>query len=1319
MRGKLLKLTLLLLTFSTQKASSIVPPGKPLLQSWGIAEYRGHQQNWAIQHGADGLIYVGGGSSLLVFDGANWRQIETPDEGRVRDLEIDPQGRVWVAIPNQFGFFERDALGQLQYQSISDRLPEEQRDFGETRLVRRIDEVIYFNTLNHLYRWADGELTSFDKWDGVFRLTFVAQGRYYAAVGNRLYDFTEFPADGSPPDPEPRWRWPDKAKITFLHEWGQNQILLGTYDDGLYLLSGDQPQRFANQPALRDAWPYDAYRLPDDSLMVSTIRSGFFHLDSSGQLLEHIGTAQGLPVNTVLDATMDPLGGLWVALEGAVSRVELNASLRVFDQDIDVVNTRALIEHQGQLFTSGNTTLATLGVSDDGLTTLTELEVPVMQEGFDLVSTNEGLLVAGFDGVYQVTLDQQGTSVVDAKQLHDDSYAYDLFPSPTRPAIYVESEHGVTALIRSAGGWRGLPVVDGIVERPSTIAEDTQGRVWVGTGAGRIHQLAWRDDESLELVRTLGAEQGVPPGNAHVYRIGDRLIVGTTLGGYRLTANAMQIEPDPLFGNDQLGDQRDLFRLIEGGDGKLAALIGGDKALWRGQLRSDGSIQWSGPHLRQLGAGDANFLTEAMGQLWLGHNARVLTLDWPEANTEPVTPATLNLRWAGFPDRPEGSDRLLLAGNADAAAPLSEPLAHSQDQLRFEYALTSYARPEKTQYRVWLQGHDNGWSQWSHETRRDYTNLGGGDYQFRVQARDVFGAVSESTPYPFSVQPPWYLSRAAWLGYIGGGLLLLALAALFGQRFRQRRMLATQRQLEQEVAERTREVRHQARELRKLNEAKSRFFANVSHEFRTPLTLAKGPLEELATGEAGPLSDEAKRYVGMALRNTEAMQGLIGQILDINRLEAGRMPISVTHDDFAMLVRGIVEEFSEQAKQQGIEFSCHGCASPLMADFDPGHMGKVVRNLVANALKFTPSGGQVQIVCQADAGHIELQVIDTGCGIDETDLSRIFERYFQGDQTHASQPGTGIGLALVRELIELHQGQVTAHSAVDEGATFTVRFPTALPELATSPIEAANDEVVEPTASASLWQIETDADDVPSILIVDDNAELRAFLNMRLCGSYRVLEASDGEQGLAMAKAELPDIVVTDVMMPKMTGLEMTSALKTDAATDFIPILMLSARTTRRDTVEGLERGADDYLAKPFDSAELATRVAGLIASRRKLRQRLKNQALSSSNESPFLKKAHSMVVEHLADPDFGPRDWANLLHMDRTTLYRKLKAETEQSPEAYLREQRLQRAAELLKTNAGNVSQVAVAVGFNSISYFSKRFKERFGVTPAAYTKR
>lgn len=1312
---------MVLATPSTLIAEDL-PPAKPLIQSFSIVADQGMGQNWAVEQGPDGLIYVGGSSSLLIYDGASWRSIKTPDDGRVRDLKIDGEGRIWVASPSQFGYFERNIKGKLTYHSISEELPENERDLGEIRFVRILGDTVYFNSHHRLFRWADDKLTTFDKWDTIFRLAFTDHGRYYVAVKDRIYDLTEFPVDGPAPAPEARWRWPDKARITFLSPWDEDQLLLGTYTDGLYLLGEGEPRRFADDAELVSAWPYKALRLSDGSLVITTIRSGIFHYSSDGRMLEHISADQGLPVNSTLGALVDHEGGLWLAQEGAIARVELASSVRYYDKDANAAYVRALVEHRGHLLTGGGSTALGVLETNAGLARVRELNLTSVQETFDLHSTGQGVLVSGFQGVHLVRLDEAVTTVVASEHLYEDTYSYDLFPSPSRPVIYVESENGLGVLVRDTSGWRALTVDTGISVRPASIAEDLQGRVWVGTGNGRYYLLVWRDAETLQLEATFDAEKGVPPGNAHVFRFGDRLIFGTVDGGYRLTADEQGIEPSPLFGNEDLPNgERDVFRFFSPDQQRIIGAIGPDKSIWRGALQDNGTINWFGPQLRQLDPSDVYFVSEAQGVLWIGHPTRLYRMGWPQANTPLALEGRLNLRWAGFPDKSGEAGQAILLGNFDPAQNTPASLPHSQAALRFVFAMASYARPDKTQYRALLEGHDSEWSKWSLETHRDYTNLAGGDYRFKVQARNVFGAVSESAPYAFKVQPPWYLSPSAWLAWITAGVLLLLLAAWLGQRRRQQRLLATQVHLEQEVAVRTAEVRQQALELRELSEAKSRFFANVSHEFRTPLTLARGPLEELMRGEAGPLGADARRFVGMALRSTETMEGLIGQILDINQLEEKRMPISIIQNDFAAFVRSIVDEFVEPAGQQVLELTVTDGGVPVMADFDPGHMAKVVRNLLANAFKFTPAKGSIEVNCQAADGQIELSITDTGCGINTDDLPRVFERYFQGDQTHANQPGTGIGLALVQELVELHQGSVVVESTAGAGSIFKVKFPDSLPQLQGPAVlaEIQSDGLQDQKAADNQrWMVDADSDDVATVLIVDDNTELRGFLNMRLRGSYRVLEANDGEEGLATARAELPDIVVTDVMMPKMTGLELAAALKSDPETNFIPILMLSARTGRRDTVAGLEQGADDYLAKPFDSAELATRVAGLIASRRKLRQALVSKDEPAPARSVFHEKAHAIAQEQLSDPTFGPRDWASLLHMDRTTLYRKLKAETDLSPEEYLREQRLQRAAEMLKSRSGNVSQVAVAVGFNSISYFSSRFKERFGETPAAFSR-
>ncbi|MDJ0657595.1 MAG: ATP-binding protein [Xanthomonadales bacterium] len=1278
---------------SEGSTDSVIPQGKPLLRSWSMEEYRGNSQNWDIAQGPDGLVYVGNGSSLLVFDGAGWRNIKTRNDGRVRDLEIDAQGRVWVASPGDFGYFQRDKRGALSYRSLSEEMPAAERGFGETRHVLFVGDDVYFNTVDRVYRWDGKQITTMDRWDGPFSIALVISDRYYMMSKGRLYDLTGLPPE--PPEPESRWRWPDGSKTTFFVPLADGRMVMGTYDDGLYLLGDGPAERFNDDPSLRDAWPYRGMALGDGSILVSTINDGVFRIGADGEMLDWINRDAGLAQNTTTGMAIDHQGGLWLAQDAAIARVDLLDSLRVYDADLNVNAVRAIVEYQGELLTGGISGLNLLQRGDGAVGQAVSLNAPI-QEVFGLATTPEGLLVSGHNGVQLMQVDIAGRTTT-GELLLSHSYGYDLTASRFRNAYFVELDAGMGVLINNGDGWRGQQV-EGLTERIGPLAESDDGTVWVGSGYGRFHHLGWEGDQ-LRLLQTLDGDNGVPEGNAHVFRVAGRLVFGTTRGGFRLSESGDSIEPDPLFGNEQLGTAKDVFRLEEAVPGQVLGVIGGVSDIWRAAVSSNGALEWQGPLLKNLNTGTTDFFTLARNQLWLSRLPELVRIELDELQDLPAAPSQVHVRQMGYTDTGD----ILLAGSGPSS--VAGLLPYRRDALRFQYAMASYQQPDRNEYRVRLVGLEDEFSPWSRETRRDYTNLPGGDYSFLVEARDVAGQVSRSAPLTFSVQPPAYLSNAALAAYLAGALLLLWLAGWLGQRRRQAVLLARQQELETEVATRTREVRRQARELKALNESQSRFFANVSHEFRTPLTLARGPLEELASGRAGALPDAAVQHVAMALRNTQTLQGLIGQILDMKRLEAGEMPVSITRDNLSPLIREGVLAFVNQAEKQQVRLNTDGIADTVEADYDPGHMRQVIRNLVSNAMKFSPPDTEIRIELRERDGQVELVVQDQGPGIAADDLPRIFERYYQGDQTHASAPGTGIGLSLVKDLVELHQGEVSATSEPGHGACFTIRFPSELPELRQSPRP-----VVDPAATLA----DSESEDVPTILIVDDNQELRAFLSMRLSANYRIIEAADGEAGLAAARAEVPDAIVSDVMMPVMDGLQMTAALKADPETDFIPVLLLSARTTRRDAVAGLEQGAEDYLSKPFDTAELAARVGGMIHSRRRL------LALAEEAQPPqrsaFLTQAHAVLDERLADGEFGPREWAAALHMDRTTLYRQFKKETDQAPEEYLREQRLLRAAELLKARAGNVSQVAMSVGFNSMSYFSRCFKTRFGVTPARF---
>ena len=544
--------------------------------------------------------------------------------------------------------------------------------------------------------------------------------------------------------------------------------------------------------------------------------------------------------------------------------------------------------------------------------------------------------------------------------------------------------------------------------------------------------------------------------------------------------------------------------------------------------------------------------------------------------------------------------------------------------------------------------------------------------------------------------------------------------------------------------------------LQELDELKTRFFTNISHELRTPLTLILGPLTELMVSPIAPDPGALGEQVGLMHRHASRLLVLINQLLDIARLEAGQLRRHARPTNLGAFVRNSVAAFDSLAASRGVRLWAVVPEAPLVASIDHDQLEKVLTNLLGNALKFTPAGGKVQVSLLADAAQAVLTVADTGPGIPAAHLPLIFERFYQVDDSPGRRhAGSGIGLALVKELVALHGGTVAVHSTEGMGTTFVVHLPTGiealhmhseapppadLPDGAASragagldqsaPVPAWGRELAAPAAENVLRAAKSaisseDAahDDRPLILVVDDHADMRGYLTSCLSTDFRVVTAEEGEAGLAVIAETLPDLVVSDLMMPGLDGLALCQRLKTDERTSHIPVVLLTARTSDDSRLAGLALGADDYLTKPFHPEELRVRVRNLLRQRAQLRQRFAREitlqprdiAITSADEA-FLTRALAVVEQELANPAFDVEHFAAALHLSRIQLYRKLKALTDQAPTDFVRTLRLRRAAQLLAAHAGNVADVAYQVGFNNLSYFSKCFREQFGHVPSEH---
>ena len=724
-------------------------------------------------------------------------------------------------------------------------------------------------------------------------------------------------------------------------------------------------------------------------------------------------------------------------------------------------------------------------------------------------------------------------------------------------------------------------------------------------------------------------------------------------------------------------------------------------------------------------------------------------------------------------------EELSAAGTPIALSAGRYRLAPGQRRFDIRYTGIDLREPEQLRFRYRLDGVDANWIDAQGARIATYTNVPPGRHRFRVEAINGDGVASAQAAEVMLDVQPWL-----WERWPVQALALLALAALLVQlwRWRSARLRESAVALQRAVDERTADlveeqsrtetalttVEAQARRLEALDRARSRFFASVSHEFRTPLTLIQGPLSDVTRGDHGAMGDGAREQVQIALDSATRLHRLVDQLLDAARAEAGELRLERAPGDLGAFLRELALAFTPLAERKRIAFERRFTDQPLVASFDPAALEKVFANLLGNAFKFTPEGGHViwtaARVDDGGTGAVDITVADDGPGIAADDLPHIFKHFYRSERSVTRvQPGTGLGLALAHDMVEQHGGWLTVESREGEGATFTVRLPL----LDAAAAERASDGVaIDPRLAAALADevrlapderlptiAQPDSSDAPLVLVVDDHPDVRAYVARQVGRHYRVVEAADGEQALARMRESVPDLVVSDVAMPVMDGLALCRAVRADPELEFVPILLLSAAAETQSRVSGLEGGADDYVTKPFEVRELLARIARMLESRHRLREHLARAAAEAAMYGPapsageaagaaqvaapapaagapspataasivdtaFMRRIREVVESRMGEEEFGVEQLAESMGMGRTLLFQRTRDLLEQTPMELLMSRRLARAAELLAAGEGNVGEVAYAVGFRSVSHFTNRFRERFKATPSAWRR-
>lgn len=721
---------------------------------------------------------------------------------------------------------------------------------------------------------------------------------------------------------------------------------------------------------------------------------------------------------------------------------------------------------------------------------------------------------------------------------------------------------------------------------------------------------------------------------------------------------------------------------------------------------------------------EATALTSPQGDVFFGSGRRLYRFDPEEMRAAKID---YDLRFTGLDVR----NKPVVAG--ERRSPLTESVTEARrivlpydfSNLRVEFASLNYAIQHVVRYMYKLEGYDKDWIVAGSTNRAAYSNLPIGSYRFHVRAfAGNADAADEGIAIEIDVLPPPWLTWWAKTLYVLAALTVIVVAG--------------------RIAWTVMRIRREASVEQNLTDLKLRFFTNISHELRTPLTLILGGIEDVRKHDR--LSPRGESSLTLAHRNARRMLSLINQLLDFRKIIKEKMELKISRVDLVPLVEDALDDFREMAAERRIELLFTVSCRSVLVWVDPERMESVVYNLLSNALKFTPEGGRIEVILTLREAEecVLLTVRDTGIGIPKDKQEQIFERFAQASRAvDRNMKGSGIGLSLCRDIVALHHGEISVESRPGEGAAFTVRLRLGNAHFGMEQIDFTgaerhegnrrHDYMVSDFTSADS-QRRTDVrppKEAQKILLVEDNRELRIFLYNSLIDTYHVVEADDGAEALEKIRSEMPDIIVTDLMMPRMDGIELIDKVRHDFTMSHLPIIMLTARHSPDDRVKAMEFGADGYITKPFSIELLLARIDNLLTQRRKLFEKFSAQSarnkiveltvddvVVTDRDEAFMKNVMSWLGEHIENSDLTIDQLASHLGLGRTTMYNKLKSLTGKSPVELIKEYRITKSQLLLRTGQFSVSEVAYKVGFSDPGYFSRCFREQYHMSPAEYLK-
>lgn len=1283
--------------------------GLPPYQYFSPADYKASGRNWSIVSDSAGVIYVANSSGVLRYDGLSWNRIELPRQQIAFWVEKDHKGNIFVGANGEFGMLKVNDQQQIYYQSFLEMLDERYRDFNVIWEIAPDKEGVVFRSRKYLFKYASDKLSVLEVPEGGSRFDVAFTVR--DTVFLRIYDLGLARLDGTELIVMPKSEMMADIKVNGIYQFGKEEILIASRYDGMFIYSDQGIRHFRTESDeyFIENKIYDGHLLENGNYAIATMANGIVIMTPEGKEVFRFDSSNGLENNQTL-FVREIEGQLWLGTKNGIFQVAYDAPFRSVKKEFGLNGqVTGIFRINDEIYVTCNDGFYQLR-NQETRPVFERVNKKLLVDCVNAFQYQDQIYVSSLDGLFYFQGDSSATAGnFSPREIHESS----------RQGIFLTSEIYFGVYLLSLRNGKGTyKKIDGFNRRISQIVSLREDVFLLRSIDDVYYRLVLNFDslDQDQLPQVEIREELKLPSDTYILNLNGKIRFVNRKGLHRLSGGRLEnINPGITF-------QQPPARIV------YADELAGNRCLvcYEDQMNSfycekykistEEPLNSTGEYIYTEYEPVTIFEDSVTGDTWVGGASGLKIFRSRQVTNDSSGGKTL------IREMKINNDSVVYLGLDQ-----KHFLDHRSNDIKISFLSSAPLSSGKVLYQYRLAGMQNEWSEWSAETSIRFSDLRPGDYEFQVRSNSPYTGQTVPAILNFTIKKPWYATFWAYILYV----ILVLLLILWLYRMRVRSLIKKQEELEGKVLEttaklaRTNAVLHEKNiALRKLDQFKSRFFANISHDLRTPIMLLSGRIDLLKSDADTFLSEKGQEYLRKLEQDSRKLVAMTDEIQELVKIEEGKLQLEYKRVNAAEFFERITGLFDSAAFSANIELTfADELDAGQQATFDPHYIERVMYNLIANALKFTKEGGSITIVVSSSEDNLVVSVKDTGIGIPAQDLAEVFNRNFQSDNGAGMNEGLGIGLNLVKEIIALHKGTISVANNPNKGAEFVVQIPLQS-DLEVENFQLGNvgnfitsrDPAFRTPANPSTSMVPADISVMASgkhrLLLVEDNPSVREYMNEILQEHYEVYLSGNGVEALDILASYKIDVIVTDLMMPVMDGIEFLRGVKERYEFQDIPVLVVSARGSQEDKYQVMELGVSNILVKPFDRNEFLLQIKNLLQRRgESLTLKMITEHVGEQNASQ-LTKLNQLIFDHIDDFNFKIGHLAAEFHLSERSFFRMIKNITGQSPLAYVKEVKFRYAFDLLKKKkVSTLKEASLAIGMKNTSDFNKQFRKRFGV--------